>query len=168
LQEAIKKKLQKVRRLGCVTTGSIKSLTSFFDVAKRADDIRMMYDGAKNGLNDAMWAPRFALPAIESHLRFVTTNTFLDDIDIGNMFLNFVMHERLQVYAGIDLTAFFPEELLDKSNAHNIWERWCRCSMGFKNSPYNAVQAILMVEDLIRGDPFNPSNVFRGDNGELN
>ncbi len=52
----MKKKLEKVRRLRYIILGPVK-LTSFFSVPKGENDIRMVYDGTKSGLNDSMWAP---------------------------------------------------------------------------------------------------------------
>jgi len=57
LCKAMKEKLGKVRRMGYLAPWEIKSLTSFFAVPKGDSDIRMVYDGTKSGLNDAMWAP---------------------------------------------------------------------------------------------------------------
>lgn len=155
---SMKHKLQKVRNLGYVAPGRVNSLTSFFAVPKGESDIRMVYDGTKSRLNDAMWAPWFALPAIEGHLRFVNVGTFLGDIDVSDMFLNFIMHEKLQEHAGIDLTSFFPEELIG-DEARVTWERWARCGMGFRDSPYKAVQAMLFAGEIIRGHPKDPSNI---------
>lgn len=67
----------------------------------------MVYDRTKSGLHDALWAPWFALPTIESHLRFVEEASRMGDIDIGDMFHNFVLHESLRRVAGIDLTNYF-------------------------------------------------------------
>ena len=122
LWEAMKKKLQKAQRLGYLAQGPVKSLTSFFSVHKGTEDIRMVYDGTRSGLNEAMWAPWFSSPTIEAHLRFVDVNTFLGDINIGDMFLNFILHEDVRVVAGIDLTPFFPEELEGNHHRHVIWE----------------------------------------------
>jgi len=122
LWEAIKKKLQKAQRLGYLAQGPVKSLTSFFSVHKGTEDICMVYDGTRSGLNEAMWAPWFSLPTIEAHLRFVDVNTFLGDINIGDMFLNFILHEDVRVVAGIDLTPFFPAELEGNHHRHVIWE----------------------------------------------
>jgi hypothetical protein len=93
--------------------------------------------------------------------------TYMADIDIGEMFVNFVMHERMQPYAGVDFTLYFPEELA------NGWklplrERWVRCGMGFKSSPYNTGQAMLMAEEVIRGSPSDPNNLFKYDQVILN
>ena len=101
LRKAMKEKLGKVRRMGYLAPGEVKSLTSFFAVPKGDSDIRMVYDGTKSGLNDAMWAPWSWMPTVESHLRFISTESFLGDIDVGDMFLNFVLHEDVRKFAGV-------------------------------------------------------------------
>ena len=40
------------------------------------------------------------------------------------------------------------------------WERWERCAMGLKPSPYQTGQAMLFAEDVIRGMRDNPNNIF--------
>ena len=82
-------KLNKVRRLGYIGPGEVKSLTSFFAVPKGADDIRMVYDGTVSGLNDSMWVPRFLLPTIRTMLRSIVEYTFMGDADAGDFFLEF-------------------------------------------------------------------------------
>jgi hypothetical protein len=111
MKEAMKKKLEKIRRLKYIQSGRVDSLTSYFAVPKGESDIRMVYDGTKSGLNDSLWAPWFALPTVETHLRFVGTKSHMGDIDIGDMFHNFMLHDSVQRVAGIDLTPFFPEDL---------------------------------------------------------
>jgi hypothetical protein len=59
---------------------------------------------------------------IESHLRFVVVGSFMGDINIGNMFLNFMLHEKVRVVAGVYLTPFFPEEAHQRG-INMIWER---------------------------------------------
>jgi hypothetical protein len=108
-------KLDKVRRLGYIALGLVKSLTSYFAVPKGDNDIRMVYDGTKSGLNSSMWAPWFALPTIGAHLRFIGPESFMGDIDIGKMFHNFMLHEDVSKVAGINLTPFFPEERVGKT-----------------------------------------------------
>jgi hypothetical protein len=77
-----------------------ESLTAFFEVEKGDDDIRLVYDGLVSGLNMSIWVPRFFLPTIWTHLCAVDEDTFMADVDIGEMFLNFVLHRQLQVLAG--------------------------------------------------------------------
>ena len=139
------------------------SLTAFFPVEKGDDDIRMVYDGSVNGLNDAMWVPRFVLPKINTHLRAVEEQTFMADVDAGERFLNFVLHEELRSLSGVDLTCFFPS-----ADGAPVWETWQRAAMGLKSSPYQCTQAMGMAEEVIRGDRLEPTNVFRWDRVRLN
>jgi hypothetical protein len=162
----MQKKLLVVRNRRYIIPGTVKSLTSLFSVPKGDTDIRLVYDGTKSGLNRAVWAPWFPLPTIEAHLRCVTAGTYMGDIDIGEMFLNFMLHPRMQQHAGVDLTPFFPEELT--ANRKVIWEHWSRCGMGFRFSPYQAVQGVLFAEMFIRGDRHDPTNVLRWDSVVLN
>jgi len=152
--------------------GHVRALTSFFTVPKGDRDVRVVYNGTKSGLNDCLWAPWFRLPTVEQHLRAVTPGTFLSDVDIGEQFHNVVMHAKLQPYAGVDVTSFFPEEFLTsgpgKRVKRTLWLRWTRCGMGFKISPYNAGQAMLFAEEHIRGDPGSAVNCFRFDAVQFN
>ncbi len=166
LREAVQRKLIKVRNRKYLQPGLVKSLTSYFSVPKGENDIRLVYDGTKSGLNGTLWSPWFRLPTIEQHLRSVELGTFMGDLDIADMFLNFMLHPAVQPYAGVDLTPFFPEELT--ALKHTVWERWTRCAMGFRPSPYQSIQVVLHAEELIRGDPFNPRNIFRFDAVILN
>ena len=163
----IRAKLELVRARLYILAGTVLSLTSFFAVPKGDDDIRMVYDGTKSSLNDVLWAPWFPLPTIEMHLRSVQPGSYMGDLDIGEMFLNFILHDRIQPYAGVDLSPFFPEELSQDGRVV-LWERWGRCAMGFTTSPYQAVQGILFAEEAIRGDPSDPANIFRWDVVVLN
>ena len=43
----------------------VESIMYMLDVVK-GDDICMVYDGSKSGLNDSLWAPWFALPTIHT------------------------------------------------------------------------------------------------------
>jgi hypothetical protein len=140
----------------------------------------MVHNGTKSGLNDSLWAPWFRLPTVEQHLRATVPGTYLADIDVGEQFLNFVLHKDAQPYAGVDLTAYFPEELeliRQGSGPHVhtktkqlscLWLRWTRCGMGFKPSPYNAGQGMLIAEEYIRGDPLDKANVLHYDQVVLN
>jgi hypothetical protein len=85
--------------------GDVKSLTSVFAVEK-VDDIRLVFNAAESGLNDAMVVPRFSLPTIHTHLRAVEEGTHMMDLDVGEMFLNFCLHSTTQPWTGVDLTHF--------------------------------------------------------------
>jgi hypothetical protein len=89
------KKLRKARQRGYIAPGFVKSLTAFFAVPKGADNIRLVYDGSVSGLNLSIWVPRFFLPTLRTHLRGVEEGTYMADVDIGEMFLNFILHSAM-------------------------------------------------------------------------
>jgi hypothetical protein len=86
----------------------VEALTSFFAVSKGEEDIRMVYDGTASGLSEALWAPWFSLPTVESHLSMVELGTFMADVDLGEMFLNFFLDDRIRRHAGVNLTKYLP------------------------------------------------------------
>jgi len=167
-RELIRQKLTKVRSRGYLEPGYVKALTSFFTVPKGDGDVRLVYNGTKSGLNDSLWAPWFRLPTVGQLLRAVIPGTYMADIDVGEQFLNFILHKAVRPYAGVDFTLYFPEELMQTRSdgtqqKGTLWERWVRCGMGFKPSPYNTGQAMLMAEEQIRGDPMDCDNIFHFD-----
>jgi hypothetical protein len=149
-------------------TADTCSLISFFAVPKGTDDVRMVYDGTKSGLNTAIWVPRFPLPTVNTMLRAVGENTFMGDMDIGEMFLNFVLHESMQALSGEDLTEYFGKEERRTGKRALLWEKWVRCAMRLKSSPCQAIQAILVAKEFILGDRSDPKNVFRWDEVRMN
>ena len=58
-----------------------------------------------------IYVPSFGLPNVETLLRGTGPETWMVDLDIGDMFLNFMLAEEARQLVGIDLTPFFQEEL---------------------------------------------------------
>jgi hypothetical protein len=84
----------------------------------------MVYDGTRSGLSDAIWVPRFPLPIVTTMLRAVNENTFIRDMDIGEMFLNFLLHESIQALGGVDFTEFFRKEHEKTGKKTLLWDKW--------------------------------------------
>ena len=118
------KKLNKVQRRRYIAKGYVVSLTSFFAVPKGEADIRMVYDATISGLNNSMWVPRFAMSNLETHLRVVEDGTYLSDIDIGECFLNFVLHKSIRSLAGVDLTLYTADRTGVGDEPKQVWETW--------------------------------------------
>ena len=154
MQEKMIGKLSKVTARGYVEDGKVLSLINCFAVPKGEEDIRLVYDGTKSGLNAAVWAPNFFMPTPDSVLMWVDSKTWFADLDLGEMFLNYFMDERLREYSGVDLSG-----LLEKIGTD--WRRWGRTFMGFSPSPYNAVKLFGWTIDLIYGDRWNVRNPYR-------
>jgi hypothetical protein len=162
-------KLQKVQMRRYVADGYVVSLTSFFDVPKGDDDIRIVYDGSVSGLNDALWVPRFALSTSNTHLRAVEEGTYMGDLDVGECFLNFMLHPTLRPYAGVDFTLFFPTVgSAWPEGSGTVWETWLQAAMGLTSSPYQAVQALGFAEEIIQGERRDARNIFRWGRVRLN
>jgi hypothetical protein len=126
-------KLCLARDKGYIDIGLVISLISFFEVPKGLTDIRMVYDGTKSGVYAMLWTPWFPLPTVDSLLRSVEPGTWMADNDVGEMFLNFILHESVQSLCGVDLTKYFPEGI--PAGTKVLWERWTRCAMGLPPSP---------------------------------
>jgi hypothetical protein len=93
----------------------------------------------------------------------------MSDIDLGEMFLNFPLDAKLRPYAGIDLSAFPVQGRQDTQERPGVcWERWERCLMGFKPSPYNATRAFGWCEEFIRGDGTEKDNPLQWDQIRMN
>ena len=107
------KKLHKPVSKNYITRGFIKSLIAFFEVLKGENDIRIVYDAKKSGLNESIWAPNFLLPTVESVLRNADSDTWSGDIDLGEFFLNYFLNEKLRPYAGVDVSGI-QDLLLDE------------------------------------------------------
>ena len=156
----VRDKLNDVRRKGYISDENlvVKSVTSLFDVPKGDNDVRMVYNATSSGLNDAVWAPWFSLPTVESHLRAVDPGTFMVDCDLGEMFLNFMLDVNIRPYAGVDLTEIFPEE---NEGDGKLLEHWCRMLMGYRYSPYSTTRDVKRQEPFLKGDRKDKSNIFR-------
>lgn len=78
--------------------GGVWSFTSFFSVPNGGGDLCMVYDGTKSGFNQVVWAPWFPLPTTEQHLCVAKVGCYMADIDVGEMFLNCVLHVHVRVF----------------------------------------------------------------------
>ena len=154
----LRSKISNVRMKKYIQPGFVKSLTSYFAVPKAETDVRIVYDGTACGLNDSLWAPNFMLPTVDSILRNASASTWFGDIDLGEMFLNYPLDERIRPYAGVDVT--YVDHDLSNSKARRVLERWTRCLMGFKPSPYVTTQTFAWSEEIIMGDHLDENNPF--------
>ena len=162
-------KLDKVLERGYISSGWVASLTSYFAVPKGEDDIRIIYDGSASGLNEALWSPSFWLPNSSSAVRLISFYSYLFDTDIGECFLNFPNDPKIRPYCGVDLTPFKSQlNSRPKYITGILWERWERCFMGCKPSPYIAVRYLYISDEFCRGDHRSLKNPMRWDLVRLN
>jgi len=160
--EKLKGKVQKVIDRGYLQPGFVASLINYFAVPKGTSDIRVVYDGTKSGLTEAVWAPNFFMPSLESLLMYTSASTWFSDMDLGEMFLNYAMDPCLRPYSGVDVS------LVSKKGQGREWMQWGRTFMGFRSSPYMAVRTFNWCLDVVRGDPEDKCNSFGYDRIRIN
>ena len=166
----VKEKLQTVIDKGYIEMTElelVEAMMFMFHVPKGETDIRMVYDGSKSGLNESLYSPWFALPTVDTMVRWVVAGSWLADNDYGEQFLNFPLHPDLRKYCGVDLSQLFPDE--DLVGADDIVVgAWMRNAMGLKSSPYNSVQGSLRAKRLVMGNPKDENNPFAWHSVRLN
>ena len=70
----------------------------------------MVYNGTSSGLNSSLWKPRFNLPTVGSTLWAVERVAFMEDCDIGEIFLNLILSEEVRLFCGLYITTVSTEE----------------------------------------------------------
>eukprot|EP00957_Ditylum_brightwellii_P126202 9621621-Ditylum_brightwellii.AAC.1 len=88
-KEKVFEKLDKLLDMRYVSSGRVRSITTYFAVPKGKDGICMVYDASKSGLNNALWAPNFGLPTVDSIIRMADSDSWFGDIDVGEMLHNY-------------------------------------------------------------------------------
>ena len=161
-EDKVIEKVNKVREAQYISEGLVYSTIDVFDVPKGDEDIRLVYNGTSCGLNDCLWAPWFPLPTIDTHSRGICAGTYMNDLDVGDQFHNFILHQDLQPYVGVNF-ATFPKTVKtciydevpvwdlnwDEKRVGKVGERWTRLCMGLKLSPYNAVQTQHRFDEVL-------------------
>lgn len=176
--ERVGSKLWKVIMKHYIHLGLVASLTHYFYVHQdfvldEEFDIRMIYDGTRCGMNAAVWAPSFWRPTASTALRRVLFYSHCVDADLGEMSLNFLMDPELRPYAGVNLRTV--REVIEALNANkggpdflkNL-ERWEHLFMGFRPSPYLAIQYLYCFLEFAVGDQRSKMNPMRWDKIRLN
>jgi len=157
VRQQIRAKLENVMEKSYIQKGAVTSLTSYFAVPKGLEDVRIVYDSTRSGLNAAIWAPTFSLPSVENLTDMLELTSWMSDLDMGEQFLNFPLDPKLQPYCGIDVRPY----LGTPPGCSTHWLRWTRCMMGMKTSPYIAIKGTHIAEESVLGNRHDPSNPFR-------
>ena len=181
IYEPLIKKMKKFLQRGYLTLvpfRRIKSLIDYFAVPKGTSDIRVVFNGTSCGLTDSLWSPNFWLPNANSLLRSTTFGSKFVDIDLGEMFYNFPLHESLIYHSGVDLTPFkrcllkdttiqplLTPEIVKERRLGAVWNRtW----MGLKCSPEHCVRFYYLIEEFLLVNPLDPDNPLAWDTVVLN
>ncbi len=151
IQEMAKDKIFKMVKHRYLLTSRIKvkSLIKYFAVPKGENDIRLVYNATANHLNKCVWVPTFWLPTIDTFVRALGKDSWMTNRDVGDMFLNFQLHESVVPFIGVDLLSLYENS--DETGPR--WAVWDRNLMGFAASPYSSIKMMALVaEEVCRGN----------------
>ena len=127
---------------------------------KGTDNIRVVWDLAKNGLNEQMYTPSFFLATLGTYLRRIEAGVYGGDFDIGEQFHNYMLHETEQVFCGVEI----PQDLVDSLRAEGLTidrvMRWNRLVFGWQSSPYLALCMLARAIECAKGHPADEVNAF--------
>ena len=168
----MRKKVVQVRKREYVNPGTVLSGAHYFLVPKGLDHIRMVYNGTSCGLNKVLCAPWFGLPMVKQTLRALLPGYHQCDLDVGEQFPNYYLHEELRQYSGVDVREV---RLIDPTDTAweteqgpGPWERWEQNWICLCNSLYQSLQWQVRLKFVVYGDRKDIANPFHWDRVEFN
>ena len=84
-----------------IEVGLVISLIHYFYVKKGLYGVMIVYNGTGCGLNDSIWALHFELPTVWHTLCSLLLGYSQCDLDIGEMFLNFLLTNTMKEMLGV-------------------------------------------------------------------
>ena len=120
----------------------------------------MVYSDISNGLNDTLWAPLFTLPTVESVKGGLVPGTVLGDMNIGEMFLNFLLHANIRKYTGLNLRSY--KRFFERPESAPDIATWARACMGLTPCSYFCLALLLLALEVVTwiDDPHALDNLF--------
>jgi hypothetical protein len=139
-----------------------------FPIPKGADDIRVVWDLSKNGVNETMYTPTFFLATLNTYLRRLEVGAYAGDFDIGEQFHNYILHESEQIFCGVEVPEILMEKLKQEGLQIEKYMRWNRLVFGWQSSPYLALRMFSRALDYAKGAPEKTNNLFSWNRVVLN
>ena len=161
--ELMRAKVVQVRQRGYIKAGEVVSGSHYFCVPKGTSDIRMVYNGTSCGLNACLHAPRYGLLQVKHTLRALREGYYQCDLDVGEQFLNYNLHDDLRRLSGVDVREVRSRDPLDgawEAGRPGSWERWEQNWMGLRDSPYCSLQWQARLKIEVYGDRRDRANPF--------
>ena len=163
ITEKDNEKLRKLISWRYLTPEQVRTVVPRFQVKKGEDDIRVVWDLTKNGLNPLVFTPSFYLPTASSYVRRLEPGMEAGDFDIGEQFHNYILHSSEQQYCGVNLPADLVIKMAAKGFEGERYMRWGCLVFGWQSSPYFALRMHVRGLELCMGDPADRSSAFHWD-----
>ena len=126
----------------------------------------MVYNGTSCGLIVCLHTPHYGLLSVKHTPRALMTGYYQCDLDVGEQFLNFKLHEALRQLSGVDVRNVRSRDLADgpwEAFRPENWEMWERNWMGLRDSPYRSLQWQARLKLEVYGDRRALANPFHWD-----
>ena len=104
----------------------------------------MVFDATARVINDPLWSPKFMLPSMGGLLIMVGRETHMVDLDVGEMFYNFLLSSMMAKYCKVILGSYMGHKKYRQVTP--LWMCWVRLMMGLVLSTYAAIQGPVMGE----------------------
>jgi hypothetical protein len=114
------------------------------------------------------------MPTSASAIRKISFYSWMMDLDLGEMFLNFPMDPKVRPYAGVDFKPTkeaieaFNEARKEGPEFECDQERWERVFMGMRPSPFIVIQYLYLALEFAVGTRRDKGNPMRWDLLRLN
>lgn len=83
-----------------IYTKEVPHLTNPLKVVVKGTKRRLVLDARSSGLNEGIWAPKFALPRMDEIIGLLTNGAWMMKADLENGFLQLPINKREQTYLG--------------------------------------------------------------------
>ena len=127
-------------------------------------DVRIVYNRTGCGLHDSVWARHSGLPTVHQTLRSLLPCYSQCALDIGGMFLNFLLNNSMKEMSGVDVQHVRSKKEVgvdwDEKKRPQDFERWCRNWIGLRDSPYWLIQLLIQLKIEVYGNQWDCSNPF--------
>jgi len=168
IQEKDIEKLSKLLRRRYITAcGPVLVTIPRFPVMKGSNDIRVVWDLKKNGVNETVYTPSFQLATQASYHRTIEAGASAGDFDIGEQFPNYTLHPKERPYFGVEI----PQELIDQLSPEFMkaglklerFMRFNRLPFGWQSSPYFALRMLARALEIVMREPSDSTSAFQWD-----
>ena len=155
-------KLGKLIQRRYVEKGRVSVVIPRMSVPKGDDDIGVVWDMTRNGVNPGTSVSSFFLLGIYSLNLKTSAGTYVSDFDCGEMFNTFQLHPSVRHNFGVHLSESVRRKLEVGYGLADLPEfmRWARLPFGWRPAPEFAVRMMMRSVEIAKGEPDDETSPF--------
>jgi hypothetical protein len=131
-------------------------------------DIRLVLSLTECGVNPSVYVPSFALPTCDTLIKQVEADDYMANIDVGEMFHNFMMHPTKRMYHGLNIDEPILLNDPELKGLVSVMMQFCRLDFGWTCAPYFACRMMMRAVELAKKHPENQKSAFAWSSVGLN